>query len=369
MPTTSPKAVNSAARDMAFEMNDRELMLRRMSDLAVLPAGKFAPLERGLIDMVVASVLSRLDVTTRRRLAERVAQLPEGPAELLLALARDEIEVAGPVLRNNLNLQTNDLVQIVRDYPGQHQMAIAERKMLPAPVVDALVECADTEAICRMLANSAAEISNRTFEVLVRRSANEPPFQQLLLARSELNMRLAQMMFWWAPPETRREILIRFSVERRALHAALDGLLDVGVLAEKADDALKAILSLVKPPVVATRQQIARLIDQATRHERDAFMAEIAFIGGIRPETAFRIFNDLGGEPMAVFSKAIGMGRNDFSDLMTAVIGFRGVDQADKNWLDQLIATFDVISNDRADLVLHCWDWILSTEAQVPDSA
>lgn len=153
------------------------------------------------------------------------------------------------------------------------------------------------------------------------------------------------------------------------LHAALDGLLEVSVLAEQTDDAMKAVLSLVKPPIVATRQQIARLIDQATRHERDAFIAEIAFTGRVRPETAFRIFNDLGGEPMAVFGKAVGMGRNEFSDLMTAVIGFRGVEQADKNWLDRLVTTFDIISNDRADLVLHCWDWILSTEAQVPDSA
>lgn len=369
MSMSSHKAIDIAARDTSSDTSDREVMLRRMSDLALLPAGKFSPQERNLIDMIVASAASRLDVRARRRLAERVSQLPEGPAELILTLARDEIEVAGPVLRNNMNLQVNDLVQIIRDYPGEHQLAIAERKVLPAAVVDALVECAETETICRMLMNSDAEISHRTFEVLVRRSATEPSFQPLLLARSELDMRLAQMMFWWASSEARREILMRFSVERRALHLALEGLLEDSALAEHADDAMKAILSLVTPPVAATRQQIARLVDLASRHERDSFIAEIAFVGRVRPETAYRIFNDLGGEPLAVFGKAVGMGREEFSDLMTAVIGFRGVDQVDRKWLDKLVATFDVISNDRADLVLHAWDWILSAEAQVPESA
>jgi hypothetical protein len=366
MSMNNQKSVEPVAQEKVFDANDRDLMLRRMLDLAVLPPGKLTVQERDLIDMVVALVVSRVDLAARRSLAMRVAQLPEGPVELVLALARDEIEVAGPVLRNNMKLQPNDLVQIIRDYSSEHQKAIAERKVLQGVVVDALVESADDDTICRMLANPEAEISRRTLEVLVRRSASEPSFQPLLLARAELNMHLAQMMFWWASPDARRQIMTRFSVERRALHVALNGFLDDGVPGEQADDAIKVILSLVRPPVIATRQQIIRLIDHATRHEREEAIAEIAFTGRVHPETAFRIFSDLGGEPLAVFSKAIGMNRNEFSDLMKAVSGFRGIEELDKKWLDQLVTSFDVISNDRADLVLHFWDWILSAEAQVP---
>ena len=368
MLTNSQKVVDPAHQDVGSDTSERDLMLRRMADIAVLPLGKFTSQERDLIDMVVASAVSRLDITARRHLAERMAQLPEGPTELLLAMARDEIEVAGPVLRNNSKLQANDLVQIIRDFTDEHQIAISERKILPGAVVDALVENAKADVICRMLANPGAEISNRTFEVLVYRSVNEPSFQSLLMQRGELNIRLAQLMFWWVLPETRREIILRFSVERRMMHTALDGFLDNGSLGERVDDALKVVFSLVKPPVVANKQQIIRLIDHATRHERDALIAEIAFIGGVRPETAFRIFNDLGGEPLAIFGKAIGMSRGEFSDLMKAVISFRGIDQADKKWLDHLVTTFDIASNDRADFMLHCWDWILSSDAQVPDA-
>lgn len=365
MAVSNSQVAERAASDVTAGAEARTLLLRRMADLAILPPGRLTPQERGLVDTVVALAISRLDVATRCRLAARIGQLPEGPSELTLALAKDEIDVAGPVLRNNQGLQIDDLVQIIRETGPAHQLAISERKSLPNAVVDALIECAGADAICRLLANSNAEISNRAMDILVRRSASEPEFQTLLLARNELDTRLAQMMFWWAPPEARREILTRFSVERRMMHAALDDLLQEGMAAAQSDDVLQVALSLVQPPMAVSRQQIARLIDQANRHQRDEFVSEIAFAGRVRPETAFRIFSDLGGEPLAVFAKAIGMTRAEFSDLMIAMAGLRHTDLVDKRWAEQVTTIFDLISNDRADFVLHCWDWILSTEAQV----
>lgn len=365
MAMSNSQPAEGAVTDVTADAEARNLLLRRMADLAILPPGRLTPHERGLIDTVVAPAISRLDVATRCRLAARIAQLPEGPSELTLALARDEIEVAGPVLRNSQGLQADDLAQIIREAGAAHQLVISERKFLPSSVVDALIEYAEADAICRLLANSDAEISNRAMDILVRRSASEPEFQPLLLARNELNTRLAQLMFWWVSPDARREILTRFSVERRMMHTALDDLLEEGMAAAQSDDVLQVALSLVRPPVTVSKQQIARLIDQANRHQRDEFVAEIVFAGRVRPETAFRVFSDLGGEPLAIFAKAIGMTRAEFSDLMVAMAGFRNADTADKKWIDQVTTIFDLISNDRADFVLHCWDWALSAEAPV----
>lgn len=347
----------------------RDLLLRRMADLAVLPPGRLTAQERGLIDSVVATTISRLDMPMRRKLAERIAQLPEGPPELSLALARDEIEVAGPVLRSNMGLQTGDLVQIVRDGSAGHRLAISERRTLPGAVVDALVEFGESDAICRVLANPDSDISNRSMEVLVRRSATEPSYQPLLLQRPELGVRLAQLMFWWVPSDARREILTRFSVERRMMYSALDDVLDAGLASGAGDEGLQVALSLMRTPAVASRQQIARLIDFATRHQRDEFIAELSFCGRIRPETAYRVFADLGGEPLAVFAKAVGMGRTDFVDLLQALAGLRRVEPDSAGAVARITTTFDTISNDRADLVLHCWDWAVSAEAPIPTEA
>tara|TARA_R110000824_G_scaffold366730_2_gene555719 strand:- start:248508 stop:249617 length:1110 start_codon:yes stop_codon:yes gene_type:complete len=359
-------AIRAREEGAPTQVDARELLLRRMCDLAIMPPGKLTSHERGLVDTVVSSAVVRLDVASRRRLGERIAQLPEGPPELTLVLARDEIEVAATVLKNNLGLQDSDLAQIVRDFGPEHHMAIAERKSLPGIVVDALVEMAAPEAICRMLANFSAELSRRALEILVRRSATEAAYQPLLLARPEMNIRAAQLMFWWVSSPARSEILVRYSVERRMMHNALDDVLEAGLAANVTDEALQVAFSLVRPPVVSSRAQIQRLIDQANRHEREGFIAEIVYAGHVRPETAYRIFSDLGGEPIAVFAKAIGMTRAEFADLLGALAGFRGIDFTDKHIAERISTVFDLISNDRADFVLHCWDWAISAEAQMP---
>jgi uncharacterized protein (DUF2336 family) len=352
-----------------FATGERDVLLRRLADLAVLPPGRMTPQERGLIDMVMASAVSRFDAPTRRRLAERIAQFPEGPTELTLALARDEIDVAAPVLRNSLGLRSSDIVQIIRDAGADHQFAISERKALPGDVVDALIEYGSSDAICRMLANPAAEISTRAIETLVRRSASEPAFQPLVLARSELTIRLAQLMFWWVSPEARKEILIRYSIERRMMHAALDELLESGLAASDTDEALRVTLSLVRPPAAMSKALLARLLDLAAMRQRDEFTSEFALAGRIRPETAFRILGDLGGEPLAVYAKALGLTRREFAILAAAVARLRTSDQPDGKVIERNTAIFDAISTDRADQVLHCWDWAISAEAQIPSDA
>ncbi|HEX7777450.1 MAG TPA: DUF2336 domain-containing protein [Parvibaculum sp.] len=368
-------AASGSQADMAADfgapssVTERDILLRRLADLAVLPSGRMTPQERNLVDTVIAAAVSRLDDASRRRLAERIAQLPEGPRELTLALARDTIEVAAPVLRASLGLQPTDLVQIVREFGPEHHLAIAGRKALPAAVTDALVEYAASPAITRFLSNAAAEMSMRALEVLVRRSASEPEFQPLLLARAEMTVRLAQLMFWWVPSAARIEILSRFSVERRMMHDALDDVLEAGLAAAGADEALHATLSLVRPPVFLDKTLLTRLVNLAGTKRSDEFTETMADGAHIHPETARRIVGDQGGEPLAVYGKAVGLTRKEFGDLIVAAAEIRLGDMPGRADLERVTAVFDAISTDRAAHVLHCWDWATSAEAQIPTQA
>lgn len=354
--------------EVSPSVRDRDLLLRRLTDLAVLPPGRVTPQERALVDAVMATAVSRLDETQRRQIAERVAQLPEGPRELTLALARDTIEVAAPVLREAANLQVGDLADIIHAADTGHRLAIAERKSLPAGVVDALIEYGNTDVVRRMLENRAAEISARAMEILVRRSAAEPELQGPLLGRPELNQRLALLMFWWVPSSARVEILGRYTVERRMMHVALHDLLDAGFVATGADEPLRVALALVHPPTAIRKSQFTRLVNLIGMQRRDEFIAELANEARIRPETALGIVGDLGGEPLAILAKAIGLTRREFGDLVVAAAELRGGYMPAKADIERITTVFDAISTDRADLVLHYWDWSIYGEARVPPS-
>lgn len=356
----------SLSAEASPSARSRDLLLRRLTDLAVLPPGRVTPQERALVDTVMATAISRLDVTQRRRVAERVAQLPEGPRELTLALARDTLEVAEPVLKQAANLQGSDLVDIIRVADTGHRLAITGRKTLSSAVVDALIEYGNTDVVRRMLENKAADISARSMEVLVRRSASEPDLHGPLLDRPELTQRLALIMFWWVPSSAVRvEILNRYTVERRMMHVALADVLEAGLEAAGNDEPLRVALTLAHPPVAIAKVSLTRIVNLATMHRREDFIADLAREARVRPETAIRIVNDFGGEPLAILAKALGLARREFGDLVVAAAELRGGYVPNKTDIERITAVFDAISTDRADLVLHLWDWLMSADAHL----
>ncbi len=338
---------------------ETEAALRRLCDVALLPGSLTSPQERSILDSVLAYAVTRLDPAMRLRLAERLAPQADAPRELALALALDETEIAAPLLTEGLPLKDGDLVHVVREGGDGHRALVAQRKGLSSAVADALIETGDTALIETLLANRTAELSARAIETLARRSAAEPEFQAPLLARPELSVRLAQLMFWWVPSAMRLEILNRFTAERRHIHGAMEDLLD----GHLADTALDIALSVVRRPAPIDKRRLARILGNGSATRPDELTADLAAEAHIRPETMFRILNDHGGEPLSVFAKAAGMNRKEFGDLIVAAVDIRkGGGVPTKADLERIGELFDTISTDRADFALHCWDTGLANE-------
>ncbi|MEQ8379494.1 MAG: DUF2336 domain-containing protein [Parvibaculum sp.] len=345
---------------------ETEAALRRLADVALLPGSLTSPQERSILDSVLAYAVTRLDATMRLRLAERLAPQADAPRELALVLALDDIEIATPLLTEGLPLKDGDLIQIARDGTDEHRLLIAARKELSSAVADMLIEAGDTRLIETLLANRTADLSYRAIETLVRRSAAEPEFQAPLLARPELSVRLAQLMFWWVPPAMRLEILNRFTVERRHIHSAMEDMLD----GRLADTALDIALSVVRRPRTFDKRRLAHMLGNGPAARAEELAADLAAEANIRPETMFRILKDHGGEPLSVFAKAVGMNRKEFGDLIVAAVDMRkGVGLPAKADLERIGELFDTISTDRADLALHCWDTGLANEVQANGGA
>ena len=347
-----------SARDRSAREGDA--LLRRLADLALLPASLVSPQERSVLDSMLATLAARLDPQMRARLSERLAQHVDAPRELALALALDEDEtVAGPLLSEGATLKGGDLIHVAREGGAMHHGLLAGRKDLPSAVSDVLIELGDTALVCRLLENRTSQLSYRAIETLARRSAAEPELQAPVLARPELTVRLAQLMFWWVPAEMRLEILNRFTVERRHIHSAMEDLLDG---AGTGDAVLDAALSQVRKPVPFGKQRLARLFAAQGPDRAEFLSGGLAAEAHIRPETMFRILNDHGGEPLAVFAKAVSMNRKEFGDLIVAAVDLRRGGLPTKKDLERIGELFDTISTDRADMALRAWDAALANE-------
>lgn len=338
---------------------DQDAMLRRLADLALLPASLVSPQERSVLDTMLASLAMRFEPGMRQRLAERLAPHTDAPRELAMALALDDIDIARPLLSEGQILKAGDLVQVAREGSTAHRMALAARKDLTSDIADALIEGGEADLVCRLLENRTSELSLRAVETLAGRSAAEPELLAPLLARPELTLRLAHRIFWWAPSPLRLEILTRFTAERRHIHNVLDEILDGDFVP---DPALASALSVVRRPAPADKARLHTLLANASADGIGALAEGLARAARLRTETMFRILNDAGGEPLSVFAKAAGLNRKEFGDLIVAAVDLRKGALPGKGDLERMGELFDTISTDRADFALHCWDVGLANE-------
>ncbi|WP_421863844.1 DUF2336 domain-containing protein [Parvibaculum sp.] len=354
-----------SAEDEALSMRAKNVqagdaLLRRLADLALLPASLISPQERSILDSMLATLAARLDPQMRVRLAERLSQHVEAPRELALALALDDdIEIARPLLSEGQTLKGGDLIHVAREGSAAHREMLAARKDLPSAVADVLIEMGDTALASRVLENMTAQLSYRAIETLARRSAAEPELQAPVLARPELTVRLGQFMFWWVAADLRLEILNRFTVERRHIHSAME---DVLKAAGTGDAVLDAALSQVRKPLPVDKQRLAGFLSGKGPDRAELLAGGLAAEAHVRPETMFRILNDHGGEPLAVFAKAVSMNRKEFGDLIVAAVDLRRGGLPTKKDLERIGELFDTISTDRADLALRAWDAALANE-------
>lgn len=342
--------------------SDRDALLRALADLALLPPSLVSPQERGLLDAMLAPIISRFDDATRKRLVERLVKQVDGPRDLAMALALEPIDVAKPLLLEGDTLKAGDLVSIIRNGTFEHRLAIADRRGLESNVADTLIEFANPEISCRLLANRTAELSLHGIEALTRQSAGEPRYQSLLLTRPEMSVRLAHLMFWWSGPSVRVDILRRFTAERRVSHKAMADLLLAGIEESPGDEQFRLVLSLVGEAQAIAKPRFMRLINLAEGGLREDFAADLADAARIRIETLHRIIADPHGEPLSVLAKAIGLNRREFGELIVVVVQMREASLPTKQDLERMTAVFDEISTDRADMALHSWDVAFATE-------
>src|SRR5579871_1083322 len=154
--------------------------------------GAFSDYERNLASDILKRLSKDVEMDIRIRLAVRLADDPVAPNELIILLADDSIEVARPVLARSPVLTDADLVRIVQNGSGDHQVVIAERPAIGESVTAALARSACEAAVIALLRNQTAKFSRETFEHLSERARNTSVLQEPLISRGDLPAQLVQ---------------------------------------------------------------------------------------------------------------------------------------------------------------------------------
>lgn len=334
----------------------RALIVRRLTDIALLPESQLTPQERQLVDQMLAQLVGHIEVDLRARLATRLADRADAPQEVIVKLAHDVISVARPLLEKSTALGDSDLVDVIQAKGRDHWVATSKRKELSSSVTDALIATGESEALIEIARNKGAQFSAAGYERIVNLSEKEPALCDLLVARDDITPALAHTMFWWASSTLRLDIVNRFTADRRMLREALNDAIDEGIDAFSNDPELMRTLSMMAPQRRYGPSLGEELLSAARSTDMRKVVSLLAKYADIRPQTAAHIVTDPGGEALAVAAKALGMTRKEFLQFALLIASHRDSTSRTAAEVNRLTALFDSVATDRADVVLRYWD-------------
>ena len=158
--------------DMAHDHSreGREFLVAAAGDFFAEESSVLNDNERALMTDILSRLLKEAEVWVRRKLALRLVEVEGVLHTLMVELANDEIEIAAPLLKRSKVLKDIDLIEIVRNKTLEHQLAIALRETISAPVTEALVKTENSEVVETMLKNQGAVFSGDTLAVVVEQS-------------------------------------------------------------------------------------------------------------------------------------------------------------------------------------------------------
>jgi len=350
---TEFETLESLARDKTAA--GRNILTATISDLFFAQSKVLTDRERALMSEILRKLIADVELSVRQALAERLAELPDPPHELILTLARDEIDVARPILLRSNALQDLELIEIVRHRGLEHQMAIALRRSLSEDVSDALVSAGDADIIRILLLNPSARISLNTMEYLVEQSRRLDIFQEPLLHREEMTPTLARRMYEFVSQALREFILQQWNFDPAVLDPviapAIDALVvdQVDHIGKKADE---LAASLAAEHVLTPQLMIATL----KGGEVALFVAMFARLCGIAVPVVRRMLFEAEGDSLCIACKASGIAKPYFASIyLMSRSGTAAASHPSLADMAGLLGLYDRVSESAAISLLQKW--------------
>lgn len=286
------------------------------------------PRVRELVGSVFMVLVAEAERDIRRRLAEKIAAAPWVPAALVNVLALDDIEIAGPIIAASPVLQDHDLIRLLVEATLDHQIAIARRGRLSAPVVEAILRQEEPAVLTALAGNDTAEITHSAMERLVETSRGVAAMRTPLARHPRLSSDLAQRLYLWVGQSLRASLVERFRLDAaeldaalaltvREAHAAIDGLPPAEARSNAEREALET--RLVDKLSDAGQLRPSFLLRALREGRLSLFVNAISRLGGFEQDHIRRAIDSDRPELLALACAAIGVDRGAFPTILEAV--------------------------------------------------
>jgi uncharacterized protein (DUF2336 family) len=325
--------------------------LHRVTTLFLDGAPSFNAEHVALFDDVIGCLIEEIEAKALAELARRIAPVPNAPAGVVSALAKnDDIAVAGPVLKQ-ARLADPDLMYIAENKSQAHLLVMSSRLGISEALSDILVDRGDRDVARSIANNQHAELSVNAFTALVKRAEQDgvlaekvgmrtdiPPrlFRQLLIQASEVVQR---RLLAKAKPETQSEI-------RRILAQVTDE-----VAAKAAPRNYTAALAAVRGMHKERKLGEADVAEFAKTGKYEETIAALATLCAVPVEVVDRLMNGERADPVLILARAVGFGWPTVKAILNARPGGKPSPQT----FDAARENFERLTATTAQRVVRFW--------------
>lgn len=335
------------ARDRSIA--GRETLAASISTIVCERGNAFSSGESALMDDILRTLIRDVERSVRQTLATHLAKSDQAPPDVIAALARDDIEVAYPLLVDSPLLDDAELKDLIESRASGHRIAIAMRKTISSIVSDALIETADVDAIVCLLNNEGAELSEAGLTSLVDNAPDVPAYHQPLAGRNDLSQSLALKLASAVSENLRAHLVQRFDLPASAF---------ASIAADAAQVAAQSLSS--DAPTSESHgsrsREIRLMIDCLKRQEWPQFEAAMVRFAAMPPARMRDILYETGGQRLAALCKASGISKSDFASIyIFSRKASPGSSVVEAEAMQQSLAFYDQISKQRAQSALTRW--------------
>ncbi|WP_367576043.1 DUF2336 domain-containing protein [Phenylobacterium montanum] len=310
---------------------DRERLMLAIADLC----GKTRPspndpVIQELLGSIFMSLVADAEHDIRLALAERLSHAEWPPESLVNLLARDEIEIARPVIATSPVLKDADLVRILVEATVEHQIEVARRPAISAPVVESILSQAEPAVLTALASNDTAEVSPEAMGALVEASQHITGMRSPLVRHPRLTGDLAERLYLWVGQSLRSAIVTRFRVDPAALDKALaeavgeahahPGAIKVdGWKPLVIDDQDEVDMRLIAKLHAAGQLKSSYLLRSLREQRMSLFRAALATLGGYALKDVKKATELDRPEYLALACAGVGVDRSAFATLLGLV--------------------------------------------------
>ncbi|SMP05634.1 Uncharacterized conserved protein, DUF2336 family [Roseibium denhamense] len=266
---------------------------------------------------IVLKVLGQLEEETRLVLSKRICFEEDAPRELMVELAKDDIEIAQPVLENSPALTSEDLVEIASTASMDHLGAIAGRKSIDENVTSVLVDRGNSAVLTKVANNSGARFAEDSFLKLVEKARTDEAIQTALAVRTDLPEKAGLALLPFLTDELKARIgdlgadstLVQLMAQRAAT--------EVAARAQRLEEAREQTNAMIRD-VVSKKTSIDEAVTTFARADKTAELGMLlAKVSNLPPAAVSQLLFSASDKPLVILCKANGVSSEAYKDVLT----------------------------------------------------